>query len=62
MVVEFASQVPGVILYSEVSDILKAISSRMLEEGYGSCWVRVLRTQKGDVDLVLGRVSVRETT
>ena len=59
VVVEFTNQVPGVILYSEVSDILMALSWKMSREGYRACWVRVLRT--GPLGEILGRVSVRDT-
>ena len=60
VVVEFASNVPGVILYSEVSDILMAISWKMSREGFRSCWVRVWRTDVILLGELLGRVSVRE--
>ena len=54
--VEFASQVPGVIRYSEVSEILRALSWKMSREGYRACVVRVLRT--GPLGELLGKVSV----
>ena len=60
VVIEFASDVPGVILYSEISDILMAISWKMSSEGYRSCWVRVWRTREVLLGERLGRVSVRE--
>ena len=60
VVIEFASDVPGVILYSEVSDILTAVSWKMLGEGYRSCWVRVWRTREVLLGERLGRVSVRD--
>ena len=61
VVIEFASDVPGVILYSEISDILMALSWKMSSEGFRSCWVRVWRTRE-EVLLGerLGRVSVRD--
>ena len=60
VVVELTNEVPGVILYSEVFDILRAIMWKMSMEGYRSCWVRVLRTDGGAVGEILGRVSVRD--
>ena len=60
VVIEFASNVPGVILYSEVSDILMAISWKMSRDGYRSCWVRVWRTRDVLLDERLGRVSVTD--
>ena len=59
VVVEFASQVPGVIRYSEVSDILRALSWKMSRESYRVCVVRVLRT--GPLGELLGGVSVSKT-
>lgn len=59
VVVELTNEVPGVILYSEVTDILRAIMWKMSAEGYRSCWVRVLRTDGGAMGERLGRVSVR---
>lgn len=58
VVVTLFSQTPEVILYSEVPDILKAISWKMSREGYWGCLVRVLRTDGGEL---LGIVSVRTT-
>ena len=60
VVVEFASDVPGVILYSEVSDILRALSWKMSGEGYRSCWVRGWRTGEVLLGERLGRVSVMD--
>ena len=60
VVVEFANNVPGVILYSEVPDILMALSWKMSSEGYRSCWVKVWRTGEVLLGERLGRVSVRD--
>ena len=60
VVIEFASDVPGVILYSEISDILMALSWKMSGEGFRSCWVRVWRTREVLLGERLGRVSVRD--
>lgn len=46
------------VLYSEVSEILMAMSWVMSGEGYRELWVRVTRTGGGQD---LGSVSVRET-
>ena len=58
VVIEFASDVPGVILYSEVSDILMALRCKMASEGYRSCWVRVWRAREVLLGERLGRVAV----
>lgn len=50
--------VSGVMLYSEVSDILMAMSWVVSREGYREMWVRVTRTDGGQD---LGSVSVSET-
>ena len=59
VVIEFVNDVPGVILYSEVSDILMAIRWKMAGEGYRACRVRVWRTREVLLGELLGRVSVR---
>lgn len=60
VVIEFASNVPSVILYSEVSDILTALSWKMSRDGYRTCWVRVWRTGEVLLGQCLGSVSVRD--
>ena len=59
VVVDFADQVPGVIRYSEVVEILRTISWKMSRESYRACVVRVLRT--GPLGELLGKVSVSKT-
>lgn len=57
VIVLFSNADPDVILYSEVSDILMAISWIVSRQGYRESWVGVLRIDGGED---LGAVSVRE--
>lgn len=59
VVVDFASQVPGVIISSEVVEILRTLSWKMSREGSRACVVRALRT--GPLGELLGKVSVSKT-
>ena len=61
VIVEFSNEIPGVILYSDVSGILMALSWKMSREGFRDCSVSVRRTNQGPLGEPLGRVSVRRT-